>query len=107
MSELPLWVTIPASLLLILAGIITVIGSAGLLRLNRFYPRMHAVTLGNTMGVGCIVLATILVASTLSGWLVLRPLLNLALLILVSPITAILLMRAGVRRDPRRPVPEE
>jgi len=78
-----------------------------LLRLNRFYSRMHAVTLGNTMGVGSVVLASILASSAVAGWPVLQALLILALLILVSPITAIMLMRAGVRRDPRRPIPEE
>src|SRR5690606_11663407 len=66
MNDLPLWVTIPGTLLLLLSGTITLIGSAGLLRFRRFYSRMHAVTLGNTMGVCCVVLTSVLVASTLA-----------------------------------------
>lgn len=107
MNDLPLWVTIPGTLLLVLSGTITVIGSAGLLRFRRFYSRMHAVTLGNTMGVVCVVLTSVLVASTLAQRPVLHELLIIMFLVVVSPITAILLMQAALRRDARRPVSDD
>ena len=104
MSDLPLWVTIPSTLLLLLSGTMTLIGSAGLLRFRRFYSRMHAVTLGNTMGACSVVLTSVLVASTLAQRPVLHELLIIMFLVIVSPITGILLMQAGLRRDARRPV---
>lgn len=104
MTELPLWVTIPGTLLLLLSGTITLIGSLGLLRLRRFYSRMHAVTLGNTMGVCTVVFTSVLVATSLYQRPVLHELLIIVFLVIVSPITAILLMQAGLRRDARRPV---
>ena len=107
MSDLPLWVTIPGTLLLVLSGTMTLIGSAGLLRFRRFYSRMHAVTLGNTMGVCSVVLTSVLVASTLAHRPVLHELLIIMFLVIVSPVTAILLMQAGLRRDARRSVSDE
>ncbi|HUH41391.1 MAG TPA: monovalent cation/H(+) antiporter subunit G, partial [Castellaniella sp.] len=58
MMSVPAWVAIPAALLMIVSGILTLIGSLGLLRLRTFYERMHAPTLGMTMGVFCMVLAS-------------------------------------------------
>lgn len=107
MNELPLWVTIPGSLLLIASGFLTLTGSIGLFRLKRFYSRLHAVTLGNTLGVGFVIIASILAASAEAQRPVLHELLILMFLVMVSPVTAILLMQAGLRRDPRRPVPDD
>lgn len=107
MNELPLWVTIPGSLLLITSGFLTLTGSIGLFRLKRFYSRLHAVTLGNTLGVGFVIIASILAASAEAQRPVLHELLILMFLVMVSPVTAILLMQAGLRRDPRRPVPDD
>jgi multicomponent K+:H+ antiporter subunit G len=102
-NALPLWVTIPGSLLFIVSGILTFTGSLGLLRLKRFYSRMHAVTLGNTLGVACVILASILAASAAVRRPVLHEILIVMFLVMMSPVTAILLMQAGLRRDPRRP----
>jgi len=107
MNTLPLWAVIPASILLILSGLLTLTGSIGLLRFKRFYSRMHAPTLGNTLGVAFILLASVLVSSAIEGRLVIHQLLITFLLVVVSPVTAILLMQAGLRRDPRRPVSDD
>lgn len=107
MNDLPLWVTIPGTLLFVISGFITFTGTLGLLRLRRFYSRLHAVTLGNTMGVGCIVTIMILIASADAQRPMIHAILIILLLFLVSPVTAILLMRAGLRRDPRRPVSDD
>jgi len=107
MNNLPLWVTIPGSLLLIFSGILTLTGSVGLIRLKRFYSRMHTVTLGNTMGVAAVIITSILAATAEAQRPVLHEVLIVMFLILVSPVTAILLMQAGLRRDPRRPVVDD
>jgi multicomponent K+:H+ antiporter subunit G len=101
MSELPLWAAVIVALLLILAGLVTLIGSIGLLRLRSFYERMHAPTLGMTLGTFCVVLASTLVASLLQHRLILHEWLICLLLILTAPMTAILLMQSARRRRRR------
>ena len=63
MIGLPLWAAVPVALLLVLAGIVTLTGSIGLLRLRSFHERMHAPTMGMTMGVFCVALAATVIAS--------------------------------------------
>ncbi|NYT65965.1 cation:proton antiporter [Alcaligenaceae bacterium] len=98
MNSLPLWLAIPVAFLLVSAGIITVIGSLGLLRLPTFCARMHAPTMGNTLGAFCVLLASILVSSFLEQRPILHPILITILLVITAPCTAILLMRAAIKR---------
>jgi multicomponent K+:H+ antiporter subunit G len=98
MNALPVWVAALAALLLVLAGCVTLIGSFGLLRLRSFHERMHAPTLGTTLGTFCVVLACTLVASFAQHRPVLHEWLICLLLILTTPVTAILLMRGAIQR---------
>ena len=107
MNSLPLWASIPATLLLIASGILTLTGALGLVRFQHFYSRMHAPTLGNTLGITFVLCASALVSSALQGRPVVHELLITFFLIVTSPITAIMLMQAGVRRDPRQPVSDD
>ena len=49
-EALPLWVTVTGSVLLALAGLTTLVGSIGLLRLHDFFSRMHGPSMTNTIG---------------------------------------------------------
>jgi len=98
-ADLPLWATIPAALLLVMGGLLTLIGSAGLLRLSSFFARMHAPTLGSTLGTGCVLIASMLVSSAVARRPMLHELLITAFIAMTSPMTAILLMRAAIRRS--------
>lgn len=100
--ELPWWIAIPVALLLVLGGIVTLTGTVGLIRLPNFYSRMHAPTMGNTLGVFSILVASMLLASFVEHKLVLHQLLITILLVIVSPVTAVLLMRAAIRRKIKR-----
>ncbi|HYG42850.1 MAG TPA: monovalent cation/H(+) antiporter subunit G [Bordetella sp.] len=100
--DIPLWAAIPASILLVAGGLLALVGSAGLLRFNNFHCRIHAPTLGNTMGAGCVLLASILVFSALQHRLVVHEVMITLLLLITSPITAMLLMRAAVYRGRRK-----
>lgn len=99
MPEYPLWASLPASVLLVAASIVALIGSVGLLRLPSFHARMHGPTMGNTLGLGCILLASMLVASAQGERLVFQEILIAVFVILTSPITAVLLMQAALYRD--------
>ena len=88
--DLPLWAVAPASLLLVAGGLVSLIGALGLLRLNDFYARVHAPTLTNTLGTGCVLLASTLMASAMAGHLLIA-----VFILLASPVTTIILMRAA------------
>lgn len=96
--ELPLWVTIPGSLLLVAAGFLTLTGAIGLLRLPDFFMRMHPPTMGTTLGTGCVLIASMLVSSALEQRPVLHELLITLFIVITAPVTAMLLMRAAVFR---------
>ena len=100
-DTLPLWISIPVAILLIISGILTLTGSLGLLRLPSFYSRIHAPTLGNTLGVFCVLVTSILVSSYLEQRFVVHQVLITIFLVITSPVTAMLLMRAGIKRKLR------
>lgn len=99
MSDLPLVMEIIISLLLVIAGVFALTGSLGLLRLADFYSRIHAPTLGNTLASFCVVLAIILTSFFTEHKFVAHTLLVSFFLIITSPITAMLLMRAAIKRE--------
>ncbi|UYO95066.1 monovalent cation/H(+) antiporter subunit G [Pollutimonas sp. M17] len=98
-DALPAWVAIPVALLLVASGFLTLTGSLGLLRLPTFYTRIHAPTLGNTLGVFGVLLASILVSSTVEERYVVHQILITVFLVITSPVTAMLLMRAAIKRQ--------
>lgn len=98
-ADVPLWAALPAALLLVCGGLLTLLGSLGLLRLNTFYARLHAPTMGNTLGAGCVLLASILSSSALTGRPVIHEVLITLFILLTSPVTTMLLMRAAMLRS--------
>ncbi len=97
--DVPLWAALPAAFLLVCGGLLALVGSLGLLRLKSFYARMHAPTMGNTLGTGCVLIASMLVSSALAARPVIHELLITLFILLTSPVTAMLLMRAAILRD--------
>jgi multicomponent K+:H+ antiporter subunit G len=113
MPDIPLWADLLASLLLVLGGILTLIGSSGLLRLPNFFARLHGPSMGNTLGLGCVLLASMVIASVTAHRFIFQELLIALFVVATSPVTAMLLMRAGIYRrradgDKKTvPLPEE
>ncbi len=101
-AELPAWIVIPISLLLIVGGVVTVIGSLGLLRLSDFFSRMHGPSMGNTIGTGCVLLASLLTSSALAGRPVVHELLITLFIVMSSPVTSMMLVQAALYRNRRR-----
>ena len=102
LETLPAWAALPAALLLILGGLCSVIGSLGLARLGTFFQRMHGPSMGNTLGTGCVLLASMLVSTVLANRLVVHEVLIAVLIVITAPMTAMLLMRAAVHRSNER-----
>ncbi|NLG76640.1 MAG: cation:proton antiporter [Xanthomonadaceae bacterium] len=96
--DYPLWASVPASILLVVGGLVTVIGSIGLLRLPSFFMRMHGPSMGNTLGTGCVLIASMILSSALLGRPVMHEILITVFIVTVSPVTAMILMRAAIYR---------
>lgn len=95
---LPLWAALPAALLVICGGAFALIGSIGLLRMKTFYARMHPPTMGTTLGAGCVLIASMLVFSAALHRPVIHEVLITLFVVITSPISAMTLMRAAIRR---------
>lgn len=98
-EELPAWAAIVTAALILLGAAITLIGSLGLLRLKSFYDRVHAPTLGTTLGTGCILLASMLYFSVLQTRPVLHEILIAVFVTVTTPVTLMILVRAALLRD--------
>ena len=98
LSSLPLWAALPAALLLVCGGILTLLGSLGLVRLKDFFARVHAPTMGSTLGTYCVLTASLLISSTLAQHLVIHEVLIALLILMTAPVTTMILMSAALRR---------
>lgn len=99
LSELPLWLAWLVAIIAIAGAAMSLIGAIGLGRLTSFYDRVHAPTLGTTLGTMLVLTASILLFSWIEQKLVLRDLLIGLFLTLTTPVTLILLVRASIHRD--------
>jgi multicomponent K+:H+ antiporter subunit G len=100
-DALPLWAALPTALLLLIGAGLAFIGSLGLVRLQSFYDRMHAPTLATTLGIGCVLLASMLHFSVLQSRPVLHEILIGVFMVVTTPVTLMLLARAALFRDRR------
>lgn len=92
------------ALLVVAGAAFVLIGALGLVRLADFFSRLHAPTKATTLGVGCLLLASLLHFSSRAPGLSLHELLIMAFLFLTAPISAQLLARtrlpAARKNDP-------
>jgi len=98
-EDLPAWAAIITAILVFTGAATTLIGSLGLLRFKGFYERLHAPTLGTTVGTGCIALASMIGFSALQGRPALHDILIVVLVTVTTPITLMVLIRAALFRD--------
>ena len=97
--DLPGWAAFLVALLLLAGAAITLIGSIGLLRMKNFYDRVHPPTLGSTLGMGLIVLASILCFSVLRGRPSVHEILIALFITFTTPVAFMLLARAALYRE--------
>lgn len=71
-------------------------GAVGLVRLPDFFSRLHGPTKASTLGVGALLLASVLYFALLQGDLSLRELLVALFLFLTAPVSAHLMARAAL-----------
>lgn len=97
--DLPTWAAILVGALLIAGALVALIGSIGLVRLQTFYDRVHPPTLGSSMGVALVALASVICFSALQGKVSVHEVLIVVFVTLTTPVTFMLLGRAALYRD--------
>lgn len=100
-GALPLaeWLQLAIALIVLAGALITFVGTVGLVRLATFYQRIHAPTLGTSMGAALIMLASSLYSSLTLGRPVLHEVLILIFILVTTPVTLVLLARSALYRD--------
>ena len=99
MNALPEWLQLGIALLVLVGAGVTFIGTVGLVRWATFYQRIHAPTLGSSLGAALILLASSLHSSLVLGRPVLHEALILIFILVTTPVTLMLLARAALYRD--------
>jgi len=84
--------------LLLVGSLFMLIGAIGLTRLPDFFMRLHGPTKSTTLGVGGVVLASVIYFSTHNDFASLHELLIPAFLFLTAPISAHMLAKAGIQQ---------
>lgn len=101
LAAMPAWVALVIGVLVFAGALLACIGSVGLLRLTTFYRRVHAPTLGTTLGMYLVLAGTIVFFWVGEG----RPALHVILIgvcvTVTTPISLMLLARAALERDRR------
>lgn len=97
--DLPAWAALLTAFFVLAGAAIALIGSLGLLRLHSFYERVHAPTLGTTLGTACILIASMICFSVLQSRIVIHEILIGLFVTLTTPVTLMLLARAALYRD--------
>lgn len=98
-SDLPLWAALLVAVFLISGSGLTLIGAVGVLQLKSFYERVHAPTLGTTWGAGSVLIASMIFFSVTQSRPMLHEVLIALFLIVTTPVTLMLLVRAALYRD--------
>ncbi len=106
-ADLPAWAAVMVGLLILAGAALSLLGAVGLCTFKTFYERVHAPTLGATLGMALIVIGSILFFTLAEGRFMPRELLIGVFLTVTTPVTLILLARAALFRDRTEPTPGE
>ncbi|MFC0218462.1 multicomponent K+:H+ antiporter subunit G [Pseudochelatococcus lubricantis] len=98
-ENLPPWAALLTAFCVFMGAFLTLTGSVGLLRLKTFYERVHAPTLGSTLGTGFILVGSMICFSVLRGRLSVHEILIAVFLTITTPVGFMLLVRSALYRD--------
>lgn len=105
MSALPAWLDVLVALLIMTGVVFALIGSFALAKLSDFLKRLHGPTKANTLGVGCVLIASMLYSAGTAD-VSLRELLITLFVFLTAPVSAHLMVKAALHMDPQLAPPE-
>lgn len=92
------WIEALVAAFLLLGSAFTLIGAIGLYRLPDFFTRLHGPTKATTLGVGSMVIGSMIYFSTLQGSLSLHEVLITVFLFITAPVSAHMLAKAAMQR---------
>jgi multicomponent K+:H+ antiporter subunit G len=95
MNDLPLWLDVAVAALLVIGGAFMLIGAIGLVRFDDFYMRLHAPTKATTLGVGGVLLGSLLLQWH-DGRFGIQGLLITLFLFVTAPVSANLMAKAAL-----------
>ncbi len=97
-----------AAILIVIAAFFLLVGAIGLARLPDFYMRLHAPTKASTLGVGGVLIASMLVAAA-QGRAGVAELLITLFVFITAPVSANLMAQAALhlKLASRAPVPRD
>ncbi|WP_342769745.1 Na+/H+ antiporter subunit G [Marinospirillum perlucidum] len=90
------WIEIITAVFILIGGLFTLIGSIGLSRLPDFYMRLHAPTKATTLGLGALLLASMIHFTSLRGYFSIHELLITFFLLITAPVSAHMMAKAGL-----------
>jgi multicomponent K+:H+ antiporter subunit G len=88
--------------LLISGGTFAFIGSLGMVVLKDFYMRLHGPTKVTTLGIGCMLIASMLYFWRLEGIISIQEMLITLFLFITAPVSAHLLAKTGLHMQLKR-----
>ena len=107
MQDYPVWLEVVAALLLVVGGVFALVGAVGLVRFPDFFMRLHAPTKATTLGVGGVLLAS-MVLGWARGEPAVHELLITLFLFVTAPVSANLMAMAALHLQvPSRATPVE
>lgn len=98
-GDLAWWISLLIAGLILFGALLVLIGAIGLLRLGSFYQRVHAPTLGTSMGAFSTLLGSIIYFSMVAGRPVFHEILIGVFITMTTPIAFMMLVRAALYRD--------
>lgn len=93
-----------AAALLVVGGAFALVGAIGLLRFGDFFMRLHAPTKASTLGVGGVLLASLVLGLARGDW-GLEELLITLFVFLTAPVSAQVLAQAALQQRCRSSAP--
>jgi multicomponent K+:H+ antiporter subunit G len=90
------WIELVVSVLIVAGAVFVFIGALGLAKLPDFYTRLHAPTKATTLGMGCLLVASMILVTYQQGYLSLHELLITLFLLITAPVTAHMLAKTAM-----------
>ncbi|SIS39948.1 Na+/H+ antiporter subunit G [Neptunomonas antarctica] len=93
------WIELVVSVFLVVGAVFVLIGSLGLAKLPDFYTRLHGPTKATTLGMGCLLAASVILVTYQQGYLSLHELLITLFLLITAPVTAHMLAKTAMHHN--------
>lgn len=98
-SSMPFVLELVISLFLVAGALFALIGSIGLARLRDFFMRLHGPTKASTLGLGCLLIGSLLFFSFQRGALSVHEAIVTVFLFVTAPVSAHMMAKAALFRS--------